>query len=85
MAKRPTKSPVTLIIRRIVEGKPVWVFYSGHGSMALAEATYNARIRGQGITAWAWWGPTRIAEKMLADPNYQEPAVMETTTAGGSR
>jgi hypothetical protein len=68
---------VTLIVRRLVDETPVWVFHSGHASMALAEATYNACIRGRGVTAWAWWGPTRIAIKMLADPNYKEPAVME--------
>lgn len=79
MAKRlMTRLRVTLLIRRIVDEKPVWLLHSQHISMEAAAATYKDRIRGRGITAWAWWGPTRVAKKMLRDPFYEEPAVMET-------
>jgi hypothetical protein len=81
MAKRlMTRLPVTLLVRRIVNEKPVWLLHGQHLSMEAAAATYNDRIRGRGITAWAWWGPTRVAKKMLLDPSYEEPAVMETRT-----
>jgi hypothetical protein len=80
-AKRTPKTSVMLLIRRIVDDAPIWLLHSRHTSMEAAESTYRTRIKGRGITAWAWWGPTRIAEKMLLDPNYEEPSVMETRTS----
>ncbi len=66
--------PIRLLIRRIVDGKPCWLKHSDHADEDAAARTWERRIKGQGVTAWSWWGPREIAKKMLADPNYVHPA-----------
>ena len=68
MSKRA--KPIVLLIRRVVDGRSVWLHHSDHASNHDAEVHWSQRIKGRGVTAWSWWGPRRIAEKMLADPNY---------------
>lgn len=66
-----TKRPITLLVRT-VNGK--WARYGTYATADSAEAIYETRIRGRGITGWAWWGPTSEAKKMLSDPSYDPDA-----------
>jgi hypothetical protein len=64
------KKPILLLIRRVIDEQSVWLLHSQHDDAGQAERTWRRHIKGQGVTAWSWWGPRRIAEKMLADPSY---------------
>lgn len=68
MASR--KKPIVLLIRRVVDGRGVWIRHSDHASLEAADQCYESSICGRGVTAWSWWGPRRIADKMLLDPDY---------------
>ena len=64
------KKPIVLLVRRVIGEQVVWLHHSDHQTTEGAEKTWLRTIKGQGVTAWSWWGPRRIAEKMLADPAY---------------
>ena len=64
------KRPIVLLIRRIVDDAPVWLLHSEHCTEEHAERSWERQIKGRGVTAWSWWGPRRIADKMLADAQY---------------
>jgi hypothetical protein len=64
------KKPVVLLVRRVIGDTSVWVLESEHSTNEDAERHWNSSIRGRGVTAWSWWGPRRIADKMLADPYF---------------
>jgi hypothetical protein len=66
---------ISLLVRRT---DPVrWVLWRRFDSAAEAEAEYETRIRGKGITAWTWIGATDEADKMLLDPEYLAPEGVE--------
>ncbi len=57
---------IALLIRKPNE----WALWGRFDDDAAAERSYNTKIKGRGITAWAWWGPATTAKKMLKDPSY---------------
>jgi hypothetical protein len=62
--------PIILLVRRVINDQAVWLEHSRWPSLASAARHWERHIKGMGITAWSWWGPKRIGEKMLADPSY---------------
>ena len=65
------KPKVFLLLVRSLNPVPHWVEWSQHDSEPKAEQRYRSTIRGRGITAWVWWGPEKIAKRMLKDPDYE--------------
>jgi len=66
---RKSKS-VMLLIRVNWYGPPKWSLYGLFDSDDAACEEWNKSIRGRGVTAWSWWGPSTEGEKMLFDPSY---------------
>jgi len=62
--------PVVTLIRITGAEDPYWKFWGAYRTDEEADADYLKRIRGHGVTVWAWTGRVDKAIKMLADPHY---------------
>ena len=66
--------PITMLIRRhLGGGRLVWERWGEYDTAEEADADWKTRVKGRGLTAWSWWGPSGEARKMLADPDYTPP------------
>lgn len=65
--------PFTVLVRRL-DPKPLWERWTAHYTEEEAWATVERTITGRGVTSWVWVGPSDIAGKMMADPNYDPDA-----------